>query len=178
MKNLKLFPMKTKINISKLFIIIIFLLAFFLRIYGLNWDNNNHLHPDERFLTMVANDIKIPLSISQYLDTKNSPLNPYNYSSYHFFVYGTFPIFLIKYLAVFLNLDNYNQITLLGRAISALFDSGNIILLYFIAKKNLKSFYKFLPSLFYAFLVFPLQLSHFFAVDTFLTFFIFFCSFS
>jgi hypothetical protein len=159
-------------KISSIIIFIIFLNAFLLRIYGLNWDDNNHLHPDERFLTMVVNDIKLPTSISQYFDTNISPLNPYNYSQYQFFVYGTFPIFLVKYLAVLLHLDNYNHITLLGRLLSALFDSGNIILLYLIAKKFLKSFYVILPSLFYSFLVFPLQLSHFFAVDTFLTFFL------
>lgn len=157
---------------TKLFILFLFLLAFLLRTYGLNWDNNNHLHPDERFLTMVVSDIKLPTSLSQYFDTAASPLNPYNNPSYQFFVYGTFPLFLTKILAVFLHLDNYNQITLIGRVLSALFDSGNIILLYFIAKKFLKSFYVFLPSLIYTFLVLPLQLSHFFAVDTFLNFFI------
>lgn len=159
-------------NIPKLIIFLIFIVAFLLRIYGLNWDDNNHLHPDERFLTMVVSDIKLPTSLSQYFNTASSPLNPYNYPQYQFFVYGTFPIFLTKLLAVFLHLDDYNHITLLGRVLSALFDSGNVILLYFIAKKFLKSFYVILPSLFYAFLVFPLQLSHFFAVDTFLSFFI------
>lgn len=157
---------------NTLLIFSIFILALSLRLFGLNWDQNNHLHPDERFLTMLTMDIQLPTSISQYFDTSTSPLNPYNYDSYKFFVYGTFPIFLTKFIAVILNLNNYDQITLLGRVLSALFDSGNVILLYFIARKFLKSFYKFLPSLFYAFLVLPLQLSHFFAVDTFLTFFI------
>lgn len=157
---------------QKIIIIVIFIFALSLRILGLNWDDNNHLHPDERFLTMVTTDIKLPTSIYQYLDTSSSPLNPYNYPSYQFFVYGTFPIFLVKFLAVILHLDDYNNITLLGRVISALFDSGNIILLYFIAKKILKSFYVYLPSIFYALLVLPLQLSHFFTVDTFYLFFI------
>ncbi|KKQ49931.1 MAG: Glycosyl transferase family 39 [Candidatus Shapirobacteria bacterium GW2011_GWE1_38_10] len=162
----------SKKNIPKIIIFLVFILAFLLRIYGLNWDSNNHLHPDERFLTMVTADIKLPSSLSEYLNTLTSPLNPYNYPQYQFFVYGTFPLFLVKTLAVFLHLDNYNQITLLGRVLSALFDSGNVVLLYFIARKFLKSFYRYLPSLLYAFLVIPLQLSHFFAVDTFLNFFI------
>lgn len=157
---------------KSLIILIVFIIAFLLRIYGLNWDNNNHLHPDERFLTMVVNDVNIPSSFSQYFNTTSSPLNPYNYPQYQFFVYGTFPLFITKLLAVILHLDNYNHITLLGRLLSALFDSGNIFLLYFISKKILKSYFVFFPSLFYAFLVLPLQLSHYFAVDTFLTFFI------
>lgn len=155
-----------------IFLILIFLLSFSLRIFGLNWDQNNHLHPDERFLTMLVNDIKLPLSLPQYFDIKSSPLNPYNYDAYQFFVYGTFPVFLVKYLAVFFHLDNYDQITLLGRFLSAIFDASNVFLLYFISKKFLKSFYKFLPPLFYTFLILPLQLSHFFTVDTFLNFFI------
>ncbi len=157
---------------NKLVILLIFIIAFLLRIYGLNWDDNNHLHPDERFLTMVVSEIKLPHSLSQYFNTATSPLNPYNYPQYQFFVYGTFPIFLTKILAILFNLDNYNHITLLGRVLSALFDSGNVILLYFIAKKFLKKYCVYLPSVFYTFLVLPLQLSHFFAVDTFLTFFI------
>lgn len=161
-----------KIFNPKIIIFIIFLFAFGLRIFGLNWDDNNHLHPDERFLTMVASDIKLPSSISNYFDSSLSPLNPYNYPQYQFFVYGTFPLFLTKILAVILHLDNYDHLALLGRVLSALFDSSNIILLYFIARKLLKNFYVYLPSIFYSLLVLPLQLSHFFTVDTFLTFFL------
>ncbi|KKR67231.1 MAG: putative membrane protein [Microgenomates group bacterium GW2011_GWA2_40_6] len=76
---------------NKIILLLIVLLAFSLRIYGLNWDGGFHLHPDERFLTMVASDIKLPSSISQYFSTAASPLNPGNYPSYQFFVYGTFP---------------------------------------------------------------------------------------
>ncbi len=153
-------------------ILFIFVVAFLLRIYGLNWDSNNHLHPDERFLTMVTNDIKLPTSFSQYFDTASSPLNPFNYSQYRFYVYGTFPIFLTKILVTIFNWDNYNQITIVGRILSALFDSGNVILLYFIASKFLKNKYQYFPSIIYALLVLPIQLSHFYAVDTFLNFFI------
>ena len=67
------------------------------RLYGLNWDQSQHLHPDERFLTMVATDIRLPSSLWQYFDNAKSPLNPYNYPQYQFFVYGTFPLFLTKF---------------------------------------------------------------------------------
>lgn len=140
---------------NKLIIFLIFIIAFLFRIYGLNWDDNNHLHPDERFLTMVVSDIKLPSSFSEYLNTDISPLNPYNYPQYQFFVYGTFPLFLTKIFAVLFHLDDYNHITLLGRVLSALFDSGNVILLYFIAKKLSKNYYVYLPSVSYIFLVLP-----------------------
>jgi len=150
---------------NKIIIFLIFLLALSLRLYGLNWDSGTHLHPDERFLTMVAADIKLPSSISQYFDTSSSPLNPGNYPNYQFFVYGTFPLFLTKVFAVIFNLDNYENIVLVGRILSAFFDAGIIIVLYKLTKK-------FLAPILYATTVLPIQLSHFFAVDTFLTFFI------
>ncbi len=157
-----------------LIIFFIFLFGLGLRIYGLNWDQNQHLHPDERFLTMVLTEVKLPFSISNYFDTSTSPLNPYNYPNYQFFVYGTFPLFLTKILAVLLNYDNYNQIVLLGRFLSAISDSLIIIFLYLISKEFFKSKSKFiyLASILYAITVLPIQLSHFFAVDTFLNLFL------
>lgn len=162
--------MKLFLN-HKLLIILIFLTALSLRLFGLNWDQGQHLHPDERFLTMVAADIKLPHHILEYFDTANSPLNPYNYPNYQFFVYGTLPLFITKLVAVILHLDSYDTLHLIGRILSAIFDSFNIYCLYFLAKKiNLK--YPLLSPLLYAFTILPLQLSHFFAVDTYLNFFL------
>ena len=167
---------------NNLIIFYIFIFAFFLRVYGLNWDQGNHLHPDERMITMVAQNIKIPdlpKTTSLYekisiLFSPNSSLNP------KFFAYGSFPIYLLKFItSVFSLLDSrfitYDYINLIGRGISALFDSLTIIyiykicqLLFFSPKKSL------LASLIYALSILPIQLSHFYAVDTILNFFIFF----
>lgn len=158
----------------KVLVVLLFLFALGLRLYGLSWDQGTHLHPDERFLTMVANDIKLPSSVGQYFDNSKSPLNPYNYSQFQFYVYGIFPVFLTKLLAVALHLDEYRYLHLVGRVWSALFDSFNIVLLYLITKKTFatKSKLHYLPSFLYATTVLPIQLSHFFAVDTFLTTFL------
>jgi len=157
------------------FVIILF--AFFFRFNNLNWDENFHLHPDERFLTMVGTAMKLPTSINQYFDQKTSLMNPENIG-FNFFVYGRFPIILTKYLAVIYNFDNYNDFTILGRQLSAFFD---ILIIFFIIKtvELLEKKNRFSPSLkywagfFYAIAVLPIQLSHFFAVDTFLNFFMF-----
>lgn len=150
---------------NKVILLLIFIFALSLRLYGLNWDQSSHLHPDERFLTMVATDIKLPHTLTQYLNTKTSPLNPGNYPNYQFFVYGTFPLFITKSLAVVFHLDNYDNIVFVGRILSAFFDGGIIFILYRFTKK-------FLAPFLYATTVLPVQLSHFFAVDTFLTFFV------
>jgi len=145
-----------------LFLILIFGLA--LRLYGLNWDQGFHLHPDERFLTMVGTAIRWPRDLGHYLDTQNSPLNPYN-NGYDFFVYGQFPLFITKATAAVLGLGNYFTFNLVGRVISAIFDLGVVALLYLISRA-------LWPSVIYSLMVLPIQLSHFFAVDTFLNFFL------
>lgn len=150
-------------------LILILILASILRFYGLNWDQNQHLHPDERFLTMVAQAIRWPEGISQYFDTAHSPLNPHN-QGYNFFVYGTFPLFFTKLLADLFGLSDYNNFTLFGRAISALFDVGTVLLVFLIARKITSQSGALLAAFFYAISVLPIQLSHFFAVDTFLNF--------
>ena len=42
------------------FFILITFVAFFLRLYGLNWDNRTLFHPDERALLMQVNNIHFP----------------------------------------------------------------------------------------------------------------------
>lgn len=169
--------MFVKKNLKHQLIVIfsIFFLSLGLRLFGLNWDQNQHLQPDERFLTMLVSTVQFPSTLSQYFDTQNSPLNPFNYQQFSFFVYGNFPLLLIKTVGHIFNIYDYSNIHFVGRVLSAIFDSLNIFSLYFLAKlifpKNKKNFL-FLPSLFYCFTVLPIQLSHFFAVDTFLTFFI------
>ncbi|MFH1561325.1 MAG: hypothetical protein ABID04_01965, partial [Patescibacteria group bacterium] len=134
---------------KQLFLILV--LALVLRIVGLNWDQGFHLHPDERFLTMVGTSISWPSSLGEYFDTANSPLNPYN-NGFDFFVYGPLPLFLTKLVAGTFGLDNYANLNLVGRLLSALFDVGTVWLLFKISKK-------LWPSLFYALMVLPIQLS-------------------
>lgn len=163
-------------------LLLIILIAVALRFSGLNWDQNSHLHPDERFLTMVAAALKQPSSLFQYLDTSSSPLNPANVG-YSFFVYGTFPLLLVKAFADLLKLNDYDNLVLVGRFISAVFDIGTLIIVYKIAKaiynnaesndsESKDNHFPLLAAFIYAIFVLPIQLSHYFAVDTFLNFFL------
>jgi len=79
-----------------------------LRFYGLNWDQNHHLHPDERWITMVATRLHMPplqewprffnpVLAAQaterhpnFFASQTSPLNP------HFFAYGSLPLYLLR----------------------------------------------------------------------------------
>src|SRR5512139_1035551 len=76
-----------------------------LRLTNLNWDQFTHIHPDERFLTMVTSAMRLPDSLGQFFDSSQSPMNPYNLG-FDFFVYGTLPLFIVRVLAEFLQKFN------------------------------------------------------------------------
>ncbi len=148
-----------------------FLLAAFFRLFGLNWDQGQHLHPDERFLTMVEGAIQIPRNIADYLNPKVSAMNPYNVG-YNFFVYGTFPLNLTKIVGEATGNNHYQNIHFVGRILSALFDLGVVFLVFKIGKKVFNEKTGLWAAFFYSLMVLPIQLSHFFAADTFLNFFL------
>src|ERR1041385_6851419 len=70
-----------------------------IRLYDLNWDDNHHVHPDERFITMVALDTALPAQLGDALDPRHSPLNPYwdtGGQQARRFAYGSFPLYLVR----------------------------------------------------------------------------------
>ena len=162
-------------NKSRLVLFCILFLGLFLRLYGNNWDQGWHLHPDERFLTMVGVDVKIPPSINQYLNQQTSSFNPVN-KGHGFYVYGTFPVLLNKIIATYIDNDTYDLFNLQGRVLSGVADFLIIIIIYKLielGEKKLKftTSIKYFGAFFYAIAVLPIQLSHFFTVDTFLNLF-------
>lgn len=167
MKNL--FTKKYVFELLILFFIVI--LASVFRFTGINWDDNSHLHPDERYITMVAVAINWPKDFKEYINPEISPLSPVN-NGYGNYIYGTFPLFLVKYIADSLELSDYNNITIVGRTISGVIDIGSLLLIYFIGNNVYKRKLGLLSALFYAVAVMPIQQSHFFTTDNYETFFI------
>ena len=163
------------------------------RFYNVNWDKGTyHIHPDERYTTMVITAIQWPHSLGEYFDTSHSPLNPRNANMVYF--YGTLPLFLNKlvaaqldvlqatyaetlpdpevYLATHPSFTGYDQIHLVGRVLSGLFDLGSVLLLFFLARRLFDWRVGLVASFLLALAVLNIQGSHYFAVDTFLTFFV------
>lgn len=166
-----------KNNISMkhyLILLLILVFGFLFRIIGLDWDQGHHLHPDERFLTMVLTDIKLPLSLKDYLNPNISSLNPYN-NNYQFFVYGSFPINFVKILGEIFKLNSYDQIYLVGRIVTVILDTLCILLVYLISVKVFNFQIGLIASFFYSISVLPIQLAHFYTVDPFVNFFIILC---
>jgi hypothetical protein len=154
----------------KLLLIAIFLLAAFFRLYGINWDQGAHLHPDERAIIMAVIPLTYPQSIEEFLSPE-STWNP------HFFAYGSFPFYLLKITGNALgNLDirftQYALIQIAGRYLSVISDLFTLVLVFKLGRRLFHPTVGLLGAFFYAISVLPIQLSHFYAVDTLLTSFI------
>ncbi len=147
-------------------LVLVLLIALYLRVTGLKWDGDQHLHPDERFLTMVASAIHSVGSVGEYFDTAHSSLNPAT-NGFDFYVYGTFPLFLTRYVAEALHMTGYNQVHLVGRVLSALADLLLVFLVYLIGLRLYNRRVGLLAATFSAFAVHQIQQSHYFTVDNF-----------
>lgn len=173
---------KSKNKASKILLIaIIFAIGIFFRFSGLNWDSGHHLHPDERFLNMLINDMSFPDSWSEYFSPALSSINPRN-NSRDFYVYGNWPITFNKLVNEIIGSNGLGEIAIVGRKLSAVVDSLTILLVFLVASqfqkkikinsKNLLSKkVAYWASLVYALFVLSIQQSHFFTTDTFLNLF-------
>src|SRR6266480_4061687 len=193
-----LFKLKIVIRWRPLALFGIAFLGLALRLYGLDWDQiqarsqlllrlygagfalGNNFHPDEREILFHVVQLSWPKSLAQFLDPTASPLNP------HFFVYGSFPLYLLATLGNLLSyispsLASFANLTLTGRFMNALFDSGTILLtgcLGLLLTNDHTPGRKYawsvalLAAALVAFTPLQVQLSHFYTVDTMLLFFV------
>ncbi len=153
-------------------LVLILTVGAYLRLVGLDWDEEQHLHPDERFLTMVESSVTPVNSLGDFFNTAESSLNPHN-RGHGFFVYGTLPIFIVRYVAEWMGNTGYGQVYIVGRALSALIDLAVVWLVFLTASRLYDRRVGILGAAFYALAVLPIQQSHFFTVDTFINFFTF-----
>ncbi|GCE25433.1 hypothetical protein KDA_09170 [Dictyobacter alpinus] len=161
-------------------IVSLVILACVLRLYGVNWDAGNSFHPDERQLLFHVTALSWPKSMDQFLNPAQSPLNP------QFFAYGSFPIYLLAALGYLLKYNlhdpnSFQALTLVGRVVSASFDTGTVLLTGCLAGvlarhtkelQNQRWNVALIATILMAFMPLHLQLAHFYAVDTLLAFFV------
>jgi len=167
--------------VSVILLIIVLLIAAYFRFTGLDWDGNYHLHPDERFLTMVASSLESVSDPVSYLRTSDSTLNPYNIGQ-SFYVYGNFPMTITRYVAEWVDgicaffanseitqcatlFTSYDGVHLLGRFLSGLMDLVSIAFIFLIGRRLYDGRTGLLAALLLALAVMPIQQSHFFTMD-------------
>ncbi|RPI33157.1 MAG: phospholipid carrier-dependent glycosyltransferase, partial [Chloroflexota bacterium] len=173
-------------------LLLVLLLGAYFRMVGIYWGEYQYLHPDERFLVWVGTDItplkcldetlavevcppdqKTWMGFKEYFDTARSTLNPHN-RNHGFYVYGTLPMFLTRYLVeMVFGHSGFQEMTQIGRPLSAMADILLVLLVFLAAERLYDRRVATLAAAFSAFTVLQIQQSHFFTTDTFITFFTF-----
>ena len=164
--------------------------GFAMRLYGYNFDDQLLLHPDELAINEVVVTLGCclgtpgsaaatwPSPLSHFFSAQLAPYNP------RFFNYGSLPLYLlaavtrsaaalghiIPGLSSWQSATDIVHTTWIGRWLSALFDTGSLIVVYQLAKHAFDRPVALIAMTFATFTVLAIQLSHFYAVDTILTF--------
>lgn len=182
-----------------LILIALLVIAAGLRFFNVNWDDNMHMHPDERWITMVAGGIWWPDDLGQVLDPQSSSLNPFydaRGGNERRFAYGHFPLYLLRFVAASLSrlsalsevfaddsalaqglaelrrLPDYDHLNRVGRVLSGIFDTLTVLFVYLLGKRLYDRRVGLLAAAFTTFTVLHIQLSHFYAFDTVMASFI------
>ena len=177
---------------------VVLLSAAVLRLYNVNWDDLQHVHPDERWISMVASDLTWPENFKDILDPRKSTLNPLwipRDNAPRNYAYGHLPLYLLVFVANLVThfaplaqhlsaypdlaeavgdlalIADYSHINLVGRVISAFADLGIIYLVFLLGKHIYDKRVGLLGAAFVAFTVMHIQLAHFCAFDVVTTFF-------
>lgn len=149
---------------SRIALLLVVAVALALRLYGLNWDGGQWIHPDERMILMVVNNrLSIPTPEQMpLLLTPQSPLNP------AFHAYGSLPLYLLK--AAQLLAGDTVPLHVLARLLSVAFDCGTVVLAYALAASLAGAWWGVLAALLVAMSPVHIQLAHYYTVDTILAF--------
>ena len=145
-------------------------LALVLRLYGIDWDGGGLYHPDERAILTHTYDLGLPAlsNLGILFNADESPLNP------RWFPYGTLPIYALKALQLAISpLTNLDIVELsrVGRVLSALADTATVAVVYKLGLLLFNRRVGLLAAGLVAMAVLHIQLSHFFAAETFQTLF-------
>jgi len=172
-------------------LILVLVMAGYLRLAGYDWGEGYHQHPDELFLTGVLENLRahtcedksIPvdlcpddqkrwMNIGEYFNTAESTLNPYNRGN-AFYVYGDLPMTLIRVAMESLGPDIVQNTKFFARQISAYADLFTIFVLYLLVSNLYNRKVGLLASLFSSLAVMQIQQSHYFTTDLFMNLFMF-----
>ncbi|MBI9051929.1 MAG: phospholipid carrier-dependent glycosyltransferase [Anaerolineaceae bacterium] len=157
--------------------VILILIGVYFRFAWRNWSEGANLHPDEYGLTNTLTQLALPVNFSEYINTRVSPISPYNrYDDMGTFFgngpdnrmrWGQWPIIIIRTIGELTKNTGYDEIRLLGRSLSAIADFFTLVILFFIGKRLFNWQIGLLATTFGALSVLQIQQSHFMTVDTF-----------
>ncbi|MGQ0604912.1 MAG: DUF2298 domain-containing protein [Anaerolineales bacterium] len=160
-----------------LLLVALFWTGVYFRFEWRNWSEGTSLHPDEYGLTNTITQLRIPASFDEWFNTRLSPLSPYQkYDEAgnvtqsgpdNGFVWGQWPVILLKWAAEVTGNTGYDEQRLLGRTLSAAADTLALLLMYLIGLRLYNRRIALIGATLSALAVMQIQQSHFMTADTF-----------
>lgn len=143
---------------------VIVLISLILRLYQPDWYQDRQFHPDERWI------------VGNAVPSLSYPGKPIGLQ------YGSLPLYILSFYKNFLNdlknngwvknLDTNRALIGGARIISGLVDTGTIVFIFLIGTLLFKPIVALCAAVLLTFTTLHIHASHFFTVDTFVTFFI------
>ena len=169
-------------------LVVIVAIGLGLRLYGLDWDQGNLFHPDERSIYLRADcmyrtlthdpgwlscaNYDFPLdkpgipSLGTFLDADRSPLNP------HWFPLGSVLIYILVIaraaMEPLMGNVGLGDMATVGRTLAALADTGSVLLLFALGQRLYGRSTGLLAAGLGAFTVATIQLAHFYRPEPFI----------
>jgi Dolichyl-phosphate-mannose-protein mannosyltransferase len=168
-------------------LVAVLLAALALRLFGIDWDAGQRLHPDELFIVdwVLGDRIHLawPPDLGALLDPATSPLNPRSVDPAtgafrDDYAYGALPLLVTEAAAAVLGLatgadwHTPDRVYLVGRALSALLDTVTVLVVYLLGRRVASGRVALLAAAVVALAPVSIQLAHFFTTDSWLTCFV------
>ncbi len=164
-----------------IFLILLILVGLYYRFSWTNWSQGANLHPDEYGLTNTLVQMQVPKSLSDYFNTRLSPLSPYEKYDIkgqpaqngpdNAMRWGQWPITILSVMGEITGNTGYDEIRLMGRQMAALIDALTLLLIFLIGQRLYHYRIGLLAAAFSALAVMQIQQSHFMTVDMYGVFF-------
>ena len=168
---------------------VVWAMALAVRLYAITWDEGQDLHPDELFVAkiVIVDRIRLeqPISLENLLTPERSTLNPRSSDPGtglpREFAYGALPLFVTDFVAWILSKvtgtpwNDGGHVYLVGRAMSAIVDSLTVLVVFAMAKMIAGRRAAIVAALFAGLAPMMIQLSHFFTMDVWVSFFVALC---
>lgn len=163
---------------NRVLLLIVLLIAFSLRVYGIGWDSGFYAHPDERhIIDVTVNRVHLTLDLGKLLDADSSPLNPRRLEngvrlSYS---YGTLLIYFLKAVSNLVakvlgqQYAEFESIYVVARSISAIADTLTVLFIYLLALRLFGARTGIIAALLSAFSVIQIQFAHFYVAEPIMT---------
>ncbi|MCX6026968.1 MAG: hypothetical protein NTY23_12040, partial [Chloroflexi bacterium] len=158
-------------------LLVLILIGVAFRFSWSNWNEDADLHPDEYGLTSTLSQLSVPTSFAEYLNTRLSPLSPYQKYDLqgrptelgpdNRMRWGQWPITLVRVTAEWSGNTDYRDLRLWGRSLSALADTLGLLIIFLIGARLYGRRVGLLAAALSALAVMQIQQSHFMSSDNF-----------